>query len=43
MVVRLGALSGSETIVDTEALPSDIYFVRLEAQNGAQNSVMVSK
>ncbi len=42
MVVRLGALSGSETIVDTETLPSGVCFVRLEAQNGAQKSIMVS-
>ncbi len=43
MVVRSGALSGSEAIVNTETLPAGIYFVRLEAQNGAQKSVMVSK
>ncbi len=43
VVIRSGALSDSEAIVDTEALPSGIYFVRLEAQNGARKSVMVSK
>ena len=43
MVVRSGALSGSEAIVDTEALPSGIYFVRLEAQNGARKNLVVSK
>ncbi len=43
VVVRSGALSGSDVIVDTEALPAGIYFVRLEAQNGARKSVMVSK
>ena len=43
MVVRSDALSGSEAIVDTEALPAGIYFVRLEAQNGARKNIMVSK
>ena len=43
VVVRSGALSEKELVVDTEALPSDIYFVRLEAQNGARKSLMVSK
>ncbi len=43
MVVRSGALSGSEAIVDTETLSSGIYFVRLEAQNGARKNLMVSK
>ncbi len=43
VVVRSGALSGSEAIVDTETLSAGIYFVRIEAQNGARKSVMVSK
>ncbi len=43
MVVRSGALSEKELVVDTETLSSGIYFVRIEAQNGAQKSVMVSK
>ena len=43
MVVRAGALTGSEAIVDTESLPAGLYFVRLEAQNGAKKSVTVSK
>ena len=43
VVVRSGALSEKEVVVDTEALPAGIYFVRLEAQNGARKSVMVSK
>ena len=38
-VVRSGALSGREEIVDTEALPAGVYFVRLEAQNGAQKTL----
>ena len=41
MVVRSGALSGSEAIVDTEALPAGVYFMRLEAQNDAQKSIAV--
>ena len=43
IVVRSGALSEKELVVDTEALSTGIYFVRIEAQNGARKSVMVSK
>ncbi len=43
MVVRSGALSEKEVVVDTETLSAGIYFVRLEAQNGAQKSLVVSK
>ncbi len=43
VVVRSGALSEKEVVVDTEALSAGVYFVRLEAQNGARKSVMVSK
>ena len=38
MVVHSGALSGREEIVDTVALTAEVYFVRLEAQNGAQKT-----
>ena len=43
MVVRSGALSEKEVVVDTETLSAGVYFVRIEAQNGARKSVMVSK
>ena len=43
VVVRSGALSEKELVVDTEALSAGIYFVRIETQNGARKSVMVSK
>ena len=42
MVVRSGALSEKEVVVDTEALSAGIYFVRLEAQNNTRKSLMVS-
>ena len=42
-VVRAGALDGTETIVDTEALPAGLYFVRLTGQNGAKRVVKVVK
>ena len=42
-VVRAGALDGTETIVDTEALPAGLYFVRLTGQNGAKKVVKVVK
>ena len=42
-VVRSGALSGREEIVDTEALPAGVYFVRLEAQNSTRKTLAVSK
>ena len=43
VVVRAGALEGTELFIDTETLPAGIYFVRLEAQNGATKSVKVIK
>ena len=42
-VVRAGALDGTETIVDTKALPAGLYFVRLTGQNGAKKVVKVIK
>ena len=42
-VIRAGALDGTETIVDTEALPAGLYFVRLTGQNGAKKVVKVVK
>ena len=41
-VVRSGALSGTE-VVDTEALPAGIYFVRVTGQNGATRVLRVVK
>ena len=41
VVVRFGAFSATEVLVDTEALPAGVYFVRLEAQNGAKKVVKV--
>ena len=43
VVVRSGALSEKEVVVDTETLSAGIYFVRLEAKNGARKSLTVSK
>ncbi len=43
VVVRSGAFVASEVIVDTEALPAGLYFVRIEAQNGAKRVVKVVK
>ncbi len=42
-VVRAGALDGTETVVDTEALPAGLYFVRITGQNGAKKAVKVIK
>ena len=42
-VVRAGAVDGTETIVDTEALPAGLYFVCLTGQNGAKKTVKVVK
>ena len=42
-VVRAGALDGTETMVDTEALSAGLYFVRLTGQNGAKKVVKVVK
>ncbi|MGP1460260.1 MAG: T9SS type A sorting domain-containing protein, partial [Bacteroides sp.] len=43
LVVRSGAFSATEVFVNTEALPTGIYFVRIEAQNGAKGVVKVVK
>ena len=43
VVVRAGAFSATEVIVDTEAFPAGLYFVRIEAQNGAKRVVKVFK
>ena len=37
-VVRSEVLSVTEEMVDTVALTAEVYFVRLEAQNGAQKT-----
>ena len=42
-VVRAGALDGTETIVDTEALPAGLYFVRFRTANSLERSVKVVK
>ena len=42
-VLRLGVLDTNEVVVDTEALPSGLYFVRLEAQGNAQKTVKLLK
>ena len=42
-VVRAGAVDSTETMVDTEALPAGLYFVRLTGQNGAKMAVKVVK
>jgi len=42
-VIRAGALDGTETVVDTEALPAGLYFVRITGQNGAKKAVKVIK
>ena len=40
-VLRSGVINGNETVVDTEALPAGLYFVRLKAQGGAQKTLKV--
>ena len=42
-VLRAGVINGNEVIVDTEALPAGLYFVRLSVQNGVQRMVKVVK
>ena len=42
-VVRAGAVDSTETVVDTEALPAGLYFVRLTGQNGAKRVEKVVK
>ena len=43
LVVRSGAFSATEVIVDTEVLPAGVYFVRIETQNGAKRVEKVVK
>ena len=43
LMVRAGAFSATEMIVDTEALPAGLYFARLMGQNGVKRVVKVSK
>ena len=43
VVLRAGTFSSTELILDTESLAAGVYFVRLEAQNGAKKSIMVVK
>ena len=42
-VVRAGVLEGTETIVDTEALPAGLYFVRFRTSDSLKRSVKVIK
>ncbi len=42
-VLRAGVINGNQTVVDTEALPAGLYFVRLAAQGGAQRVARVVK
>jgi len=40
-VLRAGVINGNQMVVDTEALPVGLYFVRLAAQGGAQKTLKV--
>ncbi len=40
-VVRAGVLEGTETIVDTEALPAGLYFARFCTADSSERSVKV--
>ena len=40
-VLRAGVINGNEVLVDTEALPAGLYFVRLAAQGGARKTLKV--
>ena len=42
-VLRSGVINGNEVIVDTETLPTGLYLMRLEAQNGAKRVIRLSK
>ncbi len=42
-VLRSGLLDTNEVVVDTEDLPSGLYFVRLEAQGNARKTVKLLK
>ncbi|MGP1460376.1 MAG: Ig-like domain-containing protein [Bacteroides sp.] len=43
VVVRAGVLEGTETVVDSEALPAGLYFVRVTTEDGVQRVVRVVK
>ena len=43
MVVRSGALEASEVVIDTEALPAGIYFVRLTGDANIHKAIKVVK
>ncbi len=43
IALRSGVVTDTEFLIDTSTLPAGAYFVRLEAQGGAQKTVMVSK
>jgi len=43
LVVRSGGFATQEVVLDTESLPSGVYFVRLVTQNGAQKTMKVVK
>ena len=43
LVVRSGVFATQEVVLDTESLPSGVYFVRLVTQNGAQKTMKVVK
>ena len=43
VVLRAGVINGNQTVVDTEALPAGLYFVRLAAQGGARRVARVVK
>ena len=42
-VLRSGLIEGDALVVDTEALPAGLYFVRLAGENGAQRVARVVK
>ena len=42
-VIRAGAVEGTETIVDTEALPAGLYFVRFRTADSLKRSVKAIK
>ena len=42
-VLRSGVINSLEEVVDTEALPAGLYFVRLEAQGKTRKTIKLSK
>ena len=42
-VLRSGVINGNQMVVDTEAFPAGLYFVRLTGENGAQRVARVVK